>query len=74
MLGSQNLRRIDAPPALRLKIDDLHASLAPLDRYGFPRLSSAITDGVCALAGCCGKAVRGLAGCRAGGGPNCELV
>ena len=74
MLGSQNPRRQKAPLALQLKIDDLHAHLAPLDRYGFPGLSSAITDGLRALAGSCGKALRGLAGCAERGGPDCELV
>jgi hypothetical protein len=34
MLGSPNLYRGNAPLAMRLKIDDLHAQLAPLDRYG----------------------------------------
>jgi hypothetical protein len=49
MLGSPNLRRGNAPLAMRLKIDDLHAQLAPLDRYGFGGLSSAMTDGFRAL-------------------------
>ena len=44
MLGSPNLRRGNVPLAMRLKIDDLHAHLAPMDRYGFPGLSSAITE------------------------------
>jgi hypothetical protein len=35
---------------MRLKIDNLHAHLAPLDRYGLPGLSSAMTDGVRTLA------------------------
>ena len=34
MLHSQNPRRGNAPLTMRLKIDDLHAHLAPLDRYG----------------------------------------
>jgi hypothetical protein len=50
MLGSTNLRRGNVPLAMRLKIEDLHARLAPLDRYGLPGFSSAITDGVRALA------------------------
>ena len=36
MLGSPNLRRGNAPLAMRLKIDDLDAHLAPLDPYGLP--------------------------------------
>jgi hypothetical protein len=34
MLGSPNLRRGNAPLAMRLKIDDLDAHLTPLDPYG----------------------------------------
>ena len=49
MLGSPNLHRGNAPLAMRLKIDDLHAHLVPLDRYGLPGLSSAMSDGVRAL-------------------------
>jgi hypothetical protein len=36
--------------AKRFKIADLHAHLVPLDQYGLPGLSSAMTTGVCALA------------------------
>jgi hypothetical protein len=46
MLRSPNLRRGNVPLAMRLKIDDLHAHLAPLDHYGLPGLSSAMTGGV----------------------------
>lgn len=49
MLGSPNLRQGNVPLTMRLRIDDLHAQLAPLDRYGLPGLSSAIMNGVCAL-------------------------
>jgi hypothetical protein len=66
MLGSPNLRRGNVPLAMRLRIDDLNAHLAPLDRYGLPDSSSAVTDGVRALvrgfkgalrgALCCGEA------------------
>ena len=34
MLGSPNLARGNAPLGMRLKIDDLRAQLAPMDRYG----------------------------------------
>jgi hypothetical protein len=74
MLGSQNPCRQHAPLAQRLRIDDLHAQLAPLDLYGPTGLSSAITNGVRMLAGGCGKALRGLAGCAGEGGRGCELV
>jgi hypothetical protein len=50
MLGSLNLRRGNVPLTMRLKIDDLRAHLAPLDHYGCPGLSSAMTNGVRALA------------------------
>jgi hypothetical protein len=62
MLGSPNLRRGNVPLAMRLKIDDLHAHLAPLDRYGLPGLSSAMTDGVRALARLPIAAARGFKG------------
>jgi hypothetical protein len=51
MLVSQNPSRLNAPLGLRLKIDDLRAHLAPLDRYGLPGLGAAITEGARALAG-----------------------
>ena len=34
MLGSPNLHRGNVPLAMRLRIYDLHAQLAPLERYG----------------------------------------
>jgi hypothetical protein len=55
MLGSPNLHRGNAPLAMRLRIDDLNAQLAPLDRFGVAGLSSAATVGVRAL-------VRGFEG------------
>jgi hypothetical protein len=51
MLGAQNPRRLHAPLALRLKIDDLRAQVAPLDRYGLTGLSAAMTEGARGLAG-----------------------
>ena len=63
MLGSPNLRRGNVPLAMRLKIDDLHAHLAPMDRYGFPGLSSAITGSVRALARGFKGALRGALCC-----------
>ena len=59
MLGSPNLYRGHAPLAMRLKIHDLHAHLAPLDRYGFGDMSLAITGGIRALARGVGGALRG---------------
>jgi hypothetical protein len=50
ILDSLNRRRGNVPLTMRLKIDDLRAHLAPLDHYGLPGLSSAMTKGVRALA------------------------
>jgi hypothetical protein len=59
MLGSPNLDRGSASLAMRLKIHDLHAQLAPLDRYGVAGLSSVIAEAVRSLV--CGfkSALRG---------------
>ena len=65
MLDSPNLHRGNAPLAMRLKIDDLRAHLAPLDRYGLPGLSSAMTDGIRALARGFKGALRGALCCGA---------
>ena len=64
MLASQNPRRLSAPLSLRLKIDDLRAQVAPLDRYGLTGLSAAMTEGARALAGGAWEAVCRLS-CRA---------
>ena len=49
MLGSPNLYRGNASLATRLKIHDLHAQLAPLERYGVGAMSFALTGGIRAL-------------------------
>ena len=67
MLGSPNLHRGNAPLAMRLRIDDLHAQLAPLDRYGVGGMSSAMADGVRALVRGFGSALRGAFSCACGG-------
>jgi hypothetical protein len=59
MLGSPNLYRGNAPLAMRLKIHDLHAQLAPLERYGVGPMSFAIAGGVRALMRGFGGALRG---------------
>ena len=51
MLGSPNLHRGNVPLAMRLRIHDLHAQLAPLDRYGVGGMSFAITGGFARLCG-----------------------
>ena len=46
MLGSPNLHRGNVPLAMRLKIHDLHAQLAPLERYGLGGMNHAMTAGI----------------------------
>ena len=70
MLGSLNLHRGNVPLAMRLKIDDLHAQLAPLDRYGVGDMSFVITGGVRALVSSLKSALRGAFCC----GRDCEAV
>ena len=74
MLGSPNLYRGNAPLAMRLKIDDLHAQLAPLDRYGVGDMSFAITGAIRALVRGVGCALRGAFSCGAVTGGNAEAV
>ena len=74
MLGSPNLYRGNAPLAMRLKIDDLHAQLAPLDRSGVGDISFAISSGVRALVSALKRALRGALCCSLGGGRDCEAV
>ena len=57
MLGSPNLHRGNVPLAMRLKIHDLHAQLAPLERYGVGGMSFAITGGIRALVRVCWQCV-----------------
>jgi hypothetical protein len=74
MLGSPNLDRGNAPLATRLKIHDLHAQLAPLERYGVGGMSLVITGGVRALVRIVGGALRGAFCCGAVTGGNTEAV
>ena len=64
MLGSPNLHRGNAPLMMRLRIEDLNAQLAPLDRYGVAGLGSAIAAGVHALLRGLKSALRGALCCR----------
>jgi hypothetical protein len=64
MLGSQNLYRGHAPLTVRLRIHDLHAQLAPIERYGVGAMSFALTGGVRALVHGFGGALRGVFFCR----------
>ena len=68
MLGSQNYRRMNATLGLRLKIDDLHAHLAPLDRYGPTGFGSAIAEGLRTFLGAWNSALRGAIFCAGEGG------
>jgi hypothetical protein len=74
MLGSPNLDRGNVPLAMRLKIHDLRAQLAPLDRYGVGDMSFAITGAVRALVRGIGSASRGAFPCGADTGRNAEAV
>ncbi len=70
MLGSPNLHRGNVPLAMRLKIHDLQAQLAPLERYGVGGMSFAIEGAVRVL-------VRGVGGVFSRGavnGRNAEAV
>jgi hypothetical protein len=71
MPGLQNVRRLNAPLAWRLRIDDLHAHLAPIDRYGPTGLGSALAKGVRALA--ISWKTSALF-CGEGRGPGCEAA
>ena len=66
MLGSPNPHQRHAPLAMRLKVADLHAQLAPLDRYGVAGLSSAMTGAVRALVRGFKTALRGPLYCALG--------
>ena len=71
MLGSPNLHRGNVPLAMRLKIHDLHAQLAPLDRYGAGAMSFAITG---ALRLAVRGALRSAFSCGRVNGHNAEAV
>jgi hypothetical protein len=74
MLGSPNLHRGKVPLAMRLKIHDLHAQLAPLDRYGVGDISVAMTGAIGALVRIVGSALRGAFSCGAVASGNAEAV
>ena len=74
MLGLPNLYRGNAPLAMRLKIHDLHAQLARLDRYGLGDMSFAITGALRTLVRSVGSALRGAFSCGPVNGPNAEAV
>jgi hypothetical protein len=65
MLGSPNLYRGNAPLTVRLRIHDLHAQLAPLERYGVGAMSFALTGGIQVLVRSVGGAFRGALSCGA---------
>ena len=74
MLGSPNLHRGNVPLAMRFRIHDLHAQLAPLERYGVGGMSLAITGGIRALVRAVGSALRCAFSCGPVNGPNAEAV
>ena len=74
MLGSPNVHRGNVPLAMRLRIHDLHAQLAPIERYGVGAMSFALTGGIRALVRGVGGALRGVFSCGADTGRNAEAV
>jgi hypothetical protein len=74
MLGSPNLHRGNVPLAMRLKIHDLRAQLAPFERYGVGGMSFAIEGAVRVLVRDVGGALRGTFSCGAVNGRNAESV
>ncbi len=74
MFGSRNSSAHNASLARRLKIDDLDAQLATLDRYGLTGLSLVIADGIRTLAGGWRDADCEPASCREHGPRDCEMV
>jgi hypothetical protein len=74
MLGSPNLDRGNVPLAMRLRIHELRAQLAPLDRYGVGDMSFAITGAIRALVRGVVSGLRGAFSCGADAGRNAEAV
>ncbi len=74
MSSTRYVCRRNAPLAWRLKIDELHAHLAPIERYGPTGFGSAIAEGVRALANVWKAALRGALFCGGGRGPDFEAV
>jgi hypothetical protein len=70
MLGSPNLHRGNVPLAMRLRIHDLRAQLATLDRYGVGGVSLAIPRALRAFV----RTVGGAFSCGADNGRNAEAV
>ncbi len=74
MVGSRNSSLHNASLARRLKIDDLDAQLAPLDRYGLTGLGSVIADSIRVLASGWMDAHCGAVRCGERGPRDCEIV
>ena len=74
MFGSRNSSLHNPSLARRLKIDDLDAQLAPLDRYGLHGLGSVIADGIRTLAGGWRDAHCCAVSCGGRGPRDCEIV
>jgi hypothetical protein len=74
MIGPRKLPGRKAPLAQRLRIDDLHAHLAPIDHYGPTGVGSAIADGLHALASVWKAMLRAVHFCGEGQGPDCEAA
>ena len=74
MSGSRNVSRLNAPLAWRLKVADLHAHLAPIDRYGPTGLGSVVAEGVRALTSGWKTALCSALFCGERRGPDCEAA
>jgi hypothetical protein len=57
MLGSHEIVRACGRPVPSLIINDLCAQMTTLNRYGLPKVSAALSDGVRALVGASRSAV-----------------
>jgi hypothetical protein len=75
MLRSPNLHRGNVSLSMRLRLHDLDAQLAPLERYGVgAAMSLVITSGLRAILRGIGGALRGVFSCGADTGRNAAAV
>ena len=74
MFRSRNSSLHNASLTRRLKIDDLDAQLAPLDRYGLTGLGSVIVDGIRTVAGGWREAHCCAVSCGERGPRDCEIL
>lgn len=63
MVGSHNVICGGERPVPSLIVNDLRAQMATLNRYGLPKVSAALADGLRALLGASRTAVSSANGC-----------